>query len=88
VPPRAAADAIASGRMRVRQVAAEDFVLLEREEPFDLVVAVRVGALDGRHSGAGQRVLRRIATVAVERAGWTLRSPSERIRRILERTHV
>ncbi|MCW3819322.1 class I SAM-dependent methyltransferase [Micromonospora sp. DR5-3] len=56
-----AADEIAPGRMSVRQVAAEDFVLRTGEEPFDLVFAVRVGALDGRHPRAGQRVLRRIA---------------------------
>ncbi len=56
----AAAEEIGSGRMSVRQVAAEDFVLLPDEEPFDLVFAVRVGALDGRHPEAGERVLRRL----------------------------
>ncbi|MEU5722386.1 methyltransferase domain-containing protein [Micromonospora sp. NPDC047738] len=56
-----AAPEIASGRMSVRQVAAEDFVLQDGEEPFDIVFAVRVGALDGRHPQAGQRVLSRIA---------------------------
>lgn len=55
------ADEIASGRMAVRRVAGEDFVLRRGEEPFDLVFAVRVGALDGRHPGLGERVLRRIA---------------------------
>jgi cyclopropane fatty-acyl-phospholipid synthase-like methyltransferase len=57
----AAVDEIMSGRMSVRRVAAEDFVLQASEEPFDIVFAVRVGALDGRHPEAGQRVLRRIA---------------------------
>jgi cyclopropane fatty-acyl-phospholipid synthase-like methyltransferase len=52
---------IASGRMSVRQVAAEEFVLQAHEEPYDLVFAVRVGALDGRHPRVGQQVLRRIA---------------------------
>ena len=42
-------------------MAAEEFVLEPGEEPFDLVFAVRVGALDGRHPEAGERVLRRIA---------------------------
>jgi SAM-dependent methyltransferase len=56
-----AASEIASGRMSVRQVAAEDLVLQTGEEPFDLVFAVRVGALDGRDPRAGQRVLPRIA---------------------------
>lgn len=59
---KAAADQVAAGRLSVRQVAAEDFVLLGDEEPFDLVFAVRVGALDGRHPAAGDRVLRRIAS--------------------------
>ena len=45
----------------MRQVAAEDLVLLPGEEPFDLVVAIRVGALDGRHPEAGRRVLQRLA---------------------------
>ena len=57
----AAAEQISSGRMSVRQVAAEDFLLLPDEEPFDLVFAVRVGALDGRHPEAGEHVLQRIA---------------------------
>lgn len=52
---------ITAGRMRVRQVAAEDFVLLDGDEPFDLVFAVRVGALDGRHPAARHHVMRRIA---------------------------
>jgi cyclopropane fatty-acyl-phospholipid synthase-like methyltransferase len=52
---------IASGRMSVRQSAAEDFVLEADEEPFDLVFAIRVGALDGRHPEAGKQALQRIA---------------------------
>ncbi len=57
----AGADEIASGRMSVRQAAIEDFVLEPGEAPFDLVFAVRVGALDGRHPEAGRRALPRIA---------------------------
>ncbi len=57
----AAADQIAAGRLSVRQVAAEDFVLSPGEEPFDLVFAVRVGALDGRHPHTGHQVLQRLA---------------------------
>jgi trans-aconitate methyltransferase len=52
---------IGTGRMSVRQVAAEDFVREPGEEPFDLVFAVRVGALDGRHPAAGRAVLARLA---------------------------
>jgi cyclopropane fatty-acyl-phospholipid synthase-like methyltransferase len=57
----AAAEAIASGRMAVRHVTAEDFKLQPGEAPYDLVFAIRVGALDGRHPKAGQEALRRIA---------------------------
>jgi cyclopropane fatty-acyl-phospholipid synthase-like methyltransferase len=64
----AAADLIASERMSVRQVAAEDLALAAGEEPYDLVFAVRVGALDGRHPKAGEVALRRIASVSTEDA--------------------
>jgi precorrin-6B methylase 2 len=56
-----AAQAIAAGRMSVRQVAAEDFVLEAGEQPYDLVFAIRVGGLDGRHPGVGRLILRRLA---------------------------
>jgi SAM-dependent methyltransferase len=52
---------IAAGRLSVRQAAAEDFVLEPGEAPFDIVFAVRVGALDGRHPEAGRRAWARIA---------------------------
>jgi SAM-dependent methyltransferase len=54
-------EAIASGRMSVRQVAAEDFVLEPGEQPYDLAFAVRVGALDGRHPELHQGVRRAVA---------------------------
>ncbi len=57
----AAADEIAAGRMDVRHTAVEDLTLHPDEEPYDLVFAVRVGALDGRHPVAGERALQRIA---------------------------
>ena len=60
---RNAAAEIAAGRMSVRQVAIEDFVLEPGEERFDLAFAVRVGALDGRHPRAGRIALQRIADV-------------------------
>lgn len=60
----AASELVAAGRMRLRCVAAEDFVLLAEDEPFDLVFAVRVGALDGRRPVTGQQVMRRIAAAA------------------------
>src|SRR5436190_19089663 len=57
----AAADVIAARRMSVRQVAVEDLTLGVGEVPYDIVFAVRVGALDGRHPKARQRALRWIA---------------------------
>lgn len=52
---------IASGRMRVRCVTAEEFVLEPGDEPFDIVFAARVGALDGRHPDAGRKARSRIS---------------------------
>jgi cyclopropane fatty-acyl-phospholipid synthase-like methyltransferase len=54
-------DEIASGRLSARPAAIEEFALAEGEEPFDLVFAIRVGALDGRHPQAGKAALERIA---------------------------
>ena len=51
---------MALGRLSFRCVAIEDFVLAAGEAPFDIAVAVRVGALDGRHPDAGARALPRI----------------------------
>jgi hypothetical protein len=56
---------IAAGRLSVRHVAVEDFTLKPDEEPFDLVFAVRVGALDGRHPEAGEQAMLRIAAATV-----------------------
>lgn len=57
----ASTEEIASGRMSLRRVAAEDFVLEPGEAPFDVAFAVRVGALDGRHPEVGRRALQRVA---------------------------
>jgi SAM-dependent methyltransferase len=57
----ASRDEIASGRLRFRQVAIEDFELEAGEAPYDIAFAVRVGALDGRHPELGQRARQRIA---------------------------
>lgn len=51
---------IESGRMSVRHVAAESFGLQPGELPFDVVFAIRVGALDGRHPDVGRRVMERV----------------------------
>lgn len=51
---------MAAGLLCFRHVAAEDLELEPGEPPFDLAVAVRVGALDGRHPEAGRLCLPRI----------------------------
>lgn len=53
-------DELASGRLQFRIGAIEDFTLGESEAPFDLIVAIRVGALDGRHPAAGARAIPRL----------------------------
>lgn len=52
--------AMATGRLSFRTVAAEEFTLNPGEAPFDLIVAVRVGALDGRHPKVGARAWPRL----------------------------
>lgn len=64
----ACAAAIATGRLGLRQVAAEELALEAGEEPYDLVFAIRVGALDGRHPAAGARAMLRIAAVTTPAA--------------------
>nr|WP_245497130.1 MULTISPECIES: class I SAM-dependent methyltransferase [unclassified Mesorhizobium] len=51
---------IAAGRLSLRQVAIEDFQLEADEQHFHIAVAVRVGALDGRHPEAGKIALQRL----------------------------
>lgn len=47
--------------LEFRCVAIEDFELQPGEAPYDLAVAIRVGALDGRHPEAGKRAMVRVA---------------------------
>lgn len=54
--------------MSVRHVAVEHLALSGGEQPYDIVFAVRVGALDGRHRKAGELALRRIASVTTRNA--------------------
>lgn len=44
-----------------RQIAIEKFELEPNEKPFDIAVAIRVGALDGRHPEIEKQALIRIA---------------------------
>lgn len=57
----AASKEIAVGQLSFRQISGEDFRLQILEEPFDLAVAVRVGALDGRYPAIGVRMRAAIA---------------------------
>lgn len=49
-----------AGNLKFRVVNAEGFHLKAGEEPFDLVVAIRVGALDGRHPELEAAALERL----------------------------
>jgi SAM-dependent methyltransferase len=50
------------GILDVRRAAVEDFELESCEAPYDLAVALRVGALDGRHPDLEAAALARIAS--------------------------
>jgi SAM-dependent methyltransferase len=56
---------MASGRLRFRHVAAEDFELEKDEKPYDIAFAIRVGAFDGRHPEAGRVARQRIRRALV-----------------------
>jgi cyclopropane fatty-acyl-phospholipid synthase-like methyltransferase len=63
----AAREEIAAGRISLRHVAIEDFQLERGEAPYDIALAVRVGALDGRHPELEEEALRRIASALARR---------------------
>lgn len=48
---------IASGRLKFQKCAVENFTLPKNEKQFDIAIAVRVGALDGRHPEIEQTAL-------------------------------
>jgi SAM-dependent methyltransferase len=52
---------IAAGKLSFIQYAIEEFELSSDEKPFDIAVAVRVGALDGRHPEIEKQALLQIA---------------------------
>jgi len=58
---------IDAGRLSFRQVAIEEYTLEKAVELFDLAVAVRVGALDGRHPAIEQKALAKIANVLTKK---------------------
>ncbi|WP_026372886.1 SAM-dependent methyltransferase [Agrococcus lahaulensis] len=54
-----------AGNLKFRVVNAEGFHLKAGEEPFDLVVAIRVGALDGRHPELEAAAMERLRAATV-----------------------
>jgi SAM-dependent methyltransferase len=52
---------IKAGRLSFRKVAIEKFELDINEKPFDMAIAVRVGALDGRHPEIEKQALLNIS---------------------------
>lgn len=59
---------INSGSLSFRQEAIEKFELKAGEAPYDIAVAIRVGALDGRHKEIEEVALKQIAK-ALKRTG-------------------
>lgn len=53
----------ALGKLDFQQVAIEQFELPQGHTPFDLVFAVRVGALDGRHPEVGKLAIQQIRKI-------------------------
>lgn len=53
------------GSLDFRVASAEEFRLRRDEAPFDLVVAIRVGALDGRHPELEATAMTHLAAAAV-----------------------
>ena len=58
---------IKSGVLQFRQIPIEKFELDSKESLFDIAVAVRVGALDGRHPELEKQALTRIAKVLTKK---------------------
>lgn len=54
---------IKSGKLKFQQIAIEDFNLRYGDQKFDLIFAIRVGALDGRHPELGKLALKNIERV-------------------------
>src|SRR5690554_1987288 len=57
----ASQDELQTGKLSFRQVAVESFEAEGDDKPFDMAIAVRVGALDGRHREIEKQSLEKIA---------------------------
>jgi len=62
---RSAAVLISAGRLTALQISVEELQLEPGEDRYDIALAVRVGALDGRHPHAGSLALERLGRVLV-----------------------
>ena len=58
---------IETGRLAFRQVAIEKFELETNEKHFDIAIAIRVGALDGRHPEIEKQSLIKIANALTKK---------------------
>jgi len=58
---------IETGRLSFRQIAVENFELASDEKPYDIAIAVRVGAFDGRHPEIEMQSLLRITKALTEK---------------------
>lgn len=56
---------IKTGKLHFKQAAIESFELDSSEKPFDIAVAIRVGALDGRHPEIEKQALQKITNALV-----------------------
>ena len=61
----ASKDQLKTGKLSFRQIAIEEFELEVGEKRFDIAVAVRIGALDGRHPGIEERALEQIVKALI-----------------------
>lgn len=62
---RTCGELISAGRLIVKTSAAEDLVLDEGEQLYDVAFAVRVGAFDGRHPKRYEEAVRRVGAALV-----------------------
>lgn len=58
---------LAEGNIAFKQIAIENFELEPDEKMFDIAVAIRVGALDGRHPEIEKQALTKIAKALTKR---------------------
>ncbi|GAL83644.1 methyltransferase type 12 [Sporocytophaga myxococcoides] len=58
---------IKKGRLSFKHIAIEHFELEHNEKPYDIAIAVRVGALDGRHPKIEKQSLLKIAKALTDK---------------------